>query len=106
MHQRTLVEGIRKGHHHRNQQHHHARPLEKQCAQVFQSVIGAKHIEENLMNNLEAENGVDRLAQPETPEIQTVVAGAPKRKDDCKIRNLYQEEQEKYRKLLVQLTAP
>src|SRR5229473_469335 len=106
MHQRALVEGIRKGDHHRNQQHHHSRPFEQQSAQVFQSVIGAEHVEKNLMNDLEAENRVDRLAHPEKNEINLVIAGEPKRKDNGKIRNLRQEEQEKHGKLLVQLTSP
>jgi hypothetical protein len=78
------------------------------------------------MNDLETEDGVDRLAQPEKTEIKSVVtgepiiitittasgiiageiAGEPKGKDDDKNRNLRQQEQEKYWKLLVHLTAP
>src|ERR1700687_233230 len=106
MHQRILIERLRKGNHHRNHQHDHARPLEQQSAQVFQRVIGTEDVEENLMNNLEAENRVDRLAQPEEPEIHRVIASEPKRKDDGKIHVLRYEEQEKHGKLLVQLTSP
>ena len=76
-----VVEGIRKGDHHRNQQHHYARPLEQQSAQVFQRVIGAEHVEENLMNHLEAENRIDRLAQPEKHEIRICTSGEIKRKE-------------------------
>src|SRR5260370_24723187 len=69
VHQRILVKRVRKGDHYRNQQHHHSRPLEQQRTQVFQRVIGAEHVEENLMNDFKAENRVDRLAQPEKNEI-------------------------------------
>src|SRR5208282_1000003 len=95
------VERIRKGDDHRNQQHHHARPLEHQSSQVFQGVIGAEHVNENLMNYLEAEDRVDRLTQPEKPEIWGGLAREPKRKEDGKIHVLCQEEQEKCRELLV-----
>src|ERR1039457_57215 len=58
------------------------------------------------MNDLEAENRVDCLAQPEKPEIRRVNAGEPKRKHDSKIRNLRQEKQKKFETLLVQLATP
>src|SRR3981081_1159512 len=105
MHQRILIERIRKGDHHRNHQHDHASPLEQQSAQVFQRVIGAEHVDENLVNNLEAENRVACLAQPEERESHGVSAGEQKRKDDGKIHILRYEEREKHGKLLVQLTA-
>src|SRR5208337_1190104 len=106
MKQKIPVERIRKGDDQRNQQHDHTRPLEEESAQIFQRVIGAEHVEENLMNNLEAENRVDRLTQPEEPKIHVLIAGEPKGKDNRKIRNRRQEKQEEPRKLLVQLTAP
>jgi hypothetical protein len=58
------------------------------------------------MDDFKPENRVDRLSQPEKNEIHLEIAGEPKRKEDGKIRNLRQEEQEKHGKLLVQLTVP
>lgn len=58
------------------------------------------------MNHLKAENSIDRGTQPEKREIQPVIAGEPSGKNDGKIRNLNDEEQEEDWKLFVQLTSP
>src|SRR5271169_6933389 len=99
VHQRIVIRRVREGDYHRNQQQHHTRPLEQQSAQIFQRVIGTKHVKEYLVNHFEAEKRVDRLAQPEQIEVHIARAQEPKRKERNKICNLGQQEQEKHGKL-------
>jgi len=77
VHQRTLLVGVRECNHHRNQQHHDSSPTEEQGAEIFQGMVGAKDIQENFMDDLEAEDCVDGLTQPEKSEIQCVATGEP-----------------------------
>jgi len=67
--EQTLVEGIGEGDDHGNQEHHHARPAKHERTQVLQGVVRAKDVKKNFMNHLEAQNCVDRFAQPEKDEI-------------------------------------
>ena len=63
-------------------------------------------VKKNFMNDLEADNRVDCLSQPEKIEIQVVGAGSIKGKDHSEICNLHQEKQEEHGKLLTQLAPP
>jgi hypothetical protein len=69
-------------------------------------VIRTEHINEYFVNYLESQDRIYGLAEPENPEIPVVVAGKPKWKDNAKIYNLRQEEDEENRKLLMQLASP
>jgi len=89
----------------RDQQHYDAGPFEHGSSKVFQSVIRPKDIQENLVNNLEAQDRVHSLAQPEQPEVPgfvTLIDG----KSDGKKHYLRHEVGKEHWKLLLKLPTP
>ena len=68
-------------------------------------MIGAEYIQENLVDDFEPEDGVERLSDPEKPKIPGAVAPV-ERKSNRKKRDLHNQKREENRKLLVKLPAP